>query len=165
MGSLKREPLNWFVTDFDGILSYEGLNIFAIFFLAHVACIHSFHLKKKIMRFRLSNEELYWVTGFFKRIHRQRHVVVYVVVTTQGKLPVSWPIICCPKLQKHIECTRDISFWFLCMWQLEPIIVWCFAWSHYRENYYFQKINPYFGAFFSLTREQANIATFRLTIF
>ena len=46
MGSIKREPLIWVVTDFDGILSYEGLNIFAIFFLAHVACIHSFYLKK-----------------------------------------------------------------------------------------------------------------------
>ena len=60
--------------------------------------------------------------------------ILYVVVTTQGKLPVSWHIICCPKLHKHIECIGVISFWFSCMWQLEPTIVWCFAWSHYQEN-------------------------------
>ena len=73
--------------------------------------------------------------------------MLYVVVTTQGKLSVSWHIICCPKLQKHIECTWVISFWFSCMWQLEPTIVWCFAWSHYRGNDNSKKNNTYFGAF------------------
>ena len=110
-------------------------------------------------------QNVYHEIGNKRLITRTSHWSTYVVVTTQGKLSVSWPIICCPKLQKHIECTRDISFWFLCMWQLEPIIVWCFAWSHYRENYYFQKNNPHFGAFFSLTREQANVAKVRTTIF
>ena len=74
--------------------------------------------------------------------------LAYVVVTAWSKLPVSWPIICCPKLQKHIECTRDISFWFSYMWQQEPTIVWCFVWYHYWETDYARFFYTYFGGFF-----------------
>ena len=66
-----------------------------------------------------------WFAGFKRSLLKW---MSYVVVTAWSKLPVSWPIICCPKLQKHIECTRDISFWFSYMWQQEPTIVWCFVW-------------------------------------
>ena len=56
--------------------------------------------------------------------------------------------ISCPKLQNHIECTWVITFWFSCIWQVEPTIRWCFDWLKNQENLKNLNFNTYFGAFF-----------------
>ena len=67
--------------------------------------------------------------------------------TAWHSLPVSCNTILCTKLERHIECTRVVRFWFSCMWQLKSIIVWCFTWFQNRENVFARFSNAYFGAF------------------
>ena len=81
-------------------------------------------------------------------------------MTDQAVKFVSKVKISCPKLQKHVECTWVITFWFSCIWQVEPTILWCFAWLNKREQDYAKKFNTYFGDFFQSpqrTRQYCNI--------
>ena len=81
--------------------------------------------------------------------------------TAWHSLPVSCNTILCTKLERHIECTRVVRFWFSCMWQLKSIIVWCFTWFQNRENDFLMPIS---GHFVSLPKEQGNIERFRTSI-
>ena len=74
--------------------------------------------------------------------------ITYDAMTDQAVKFVSKVKISCPKLQKHVECTWVITFWFSCIWQVEPTILWCFAWLNNREKDYAKKFNTYFGDFF-----------------
>ena len=55
-------------------------------------------------------------------------LVTYDAMTDQAVKFVSKVKISCPKLQNHIECACVITFWFSCIWQVEPTILWCFTW-------------------------------------
>ena len=76
------------------------------------------------------------------------HYNTYDAMTDQVVKFVSKVKISCPKLQNHIECAWVITFWFSCIWQVEPTILWCFAWLNNREKDYAKKFNTYFGDFF-----------------
>ena len=123
---------------------------------------------KKALPFSLINRGE-WPIILFSKSHgggrlKISHVIKeftlfsYDAMTDQAVKFVSKVKISCPKLQKHVECTWVITFWFSCIWQVEPTILWCFASLKIEKIWKIKILIPIFGPF-SVSPENKPILT------